>query len=108
VEGRREGRTGGGKEGGIAHAESCFKPWKKLLISSRDSKTFYQQGRKHGAKNIFLVVFSLSEPAKLNVNFASKQVSWMRIRDLNVLTMNELTNTKDQRIKAIHVPNSDR
>jgi len=32
----------------------------------------------------------------------------MRIRDLNVLTMNELTNTKDKRIKAIHVPNSDR
>jgi len=36
------------------------------------------------------------------------QVSWMRIRDFNVLTMNELTNTKDERIKAIHVPRSDR
>ena len=35
------------------------------------------------------------------------QVSWMRIRDYNVLTMNEVTNTKDPRIRAIHVPGSD-
>ncbi len=32
----------------------------------------------------------------------------MRIRDLNVLSMNDFTNTKDPRIKAIHVPGSDR
>ncbi len=32
----------------------------------------------------------------------------MRIRDLNVLSLNELTNTKDPRIRAIHVPGSDR
>ncbi len=31
----------------------------------------------------------------------------MRVRDYNVLTMNELTNTKDDRIRAIHVPDSD-
>ena len=32
----------------------------------------------------------------------------MRVRDYNVLTMNEITNTKDPRISAIHVPGSDR
>ncbi len=32
----------------------------------------------------------------------------MRIRDINVLSLNELTNTKDSRIRAIHVPGSDR
>ena len=31
----------------------------------------------------------------------------MRIRDLNVLSMNDLTNTKDPRIKAIHAEGSD-
>jgi hypothetical protein len=32
----------------------------------------------------------------------------MRLRDLNVMAMNEMTNTKDKRIRAIHVPESDR
>ena len=32
----------------------------------------------------------------------------MRVQDYNVLTMNEVTNTKDPRIRAIHVPGSDR
>ena len=36
------------------------------------------------------------------------QVSWMRLRDINLLAINEVTNTKDKRIKAIHVPDSDR
>ena len=36
------------------------------------------------------------------------QVSWVRLRDINLLAINEVTNTKDQRIKAIHVPESDR
>jgi hypothetical protein len=36
------------------------------------------------------------------------QVSWMRLRDINVMAMNEVTNTKDKRIRAIHVPESDR
>jgi hypothetical protein len=31
----------------------------------------------------------------------------MRVRDYNVLTMNEMTNTKDPRVRAIHVPGSD-
>eukprot|EP00093_Oithona_nana_P008613 08613.XXX_287334_271768_1 [CDS] Oithona nana genome sequencing. len=35
-------------------------------------------------------------------------VSWMRLRDINLLAINEVTNTKDKRIKAIHVPDSDR
>ena len=35
------------------------------------------------------------------------QVSWMRLRDINLLAINEETNTKDKRIKAIHVPDSD-
>ena len=32
----------------------------------------------------------------------------MRVLDYNVLTMNEVTNTKDPRISAIHVPGSNR
>ena len=32
----------------------------------------------------------------------------MRLRDINLLAINEVTNTKDKRIKAIHVPDSDR
>ena len=36
------------------------------------------------------------------------QVSWVRLRDINLLAINEVTNTKDKRIKAIHVPESDR
>ncbi len=32
----------------------------------------------------------------------------MRLRDINVMAMNEVTNTKDKRIRAIHVPESDR
>jgi len=35
-------------------------------------------------------------------------VSWVRLRDINLLAINEVTNTKDKRIKAIHVPESDR
>ena len=35
------------------------------------------------------------------------QVSWMRLRDINLLAINEVTNTKDKRIKAIHVPGTD-
>ena len=31
----------------------------------------------------------------------------MRLRDINLLAINEETNTKDKRIKAIHVPDSD-
>jgi hypothetical protein len=31
----------------------------------------------------------------------------MRLRDLNVMAMNEVTNTKDKRIRAIHVPGID-
>ena len=30
----------------------------------------------------------------------------MRLRDINVMAMNEVTNTKDKRIRAIHVPES--
>ena len=32
----------------------------------------------------------------------------MRIKDLNILTMNEITNTLDPRIQGIHIPASDR
>ena len=32
----------------------------------------------------------------------------MRLKDINLLTMNEVTNTKDRRIHAVHVPESDR
>ena len=31
----------------------------------------------------------------------------MRLRDINLLTINEETNTKDKRIKAIHVPDTE-
>lgn len=31
----------------------------------------------------------------------------MRLRDINLLAINEVTNTKDNRIKAIHVPDTD-
>jgi hypothetical protein len=32
----------------------------------------------------------------------------MRLKDINLLAINEVTNTKDKRIKAVHVPDSDR
>lgn len=41
-------------------------------------------------------------------NLGTAAVSWMRLRDINVMAMNEVTNTKDKRIRAIHVPESDR
>jgi len=41
------------------------------------------------------------------LNIGNEAVSWMRLRDINLLAINEETNTKDKRIKAIHVPNSD-
>ena len=41
-------------------------------------------------------------------SFLLLQVSWVRLRDINLLAINEVTNTKDKRIKAIHVPESDR
>ena len=42
------------------------------------------------------------------ISFFLWQVSWVRLRDINLLAINEVTNTKDKRIKAIHVPESDR
>ncbi len=32
----------------------------------------------------------------------------MRLRDINLLAINEVTNTKDKRIRSIHVPDSER
>jgi len=40
-------------------------------------------------------------------NIGNEAVSWMRLRDINLLTINEETNTKDKRIKAIHVPDTE-
>ncbi|XP_040569501.1 kin of IRRE-like protein 1 [Lepeophtheirus salmonis] len=41
-------------------------------------------------------------------NLGTASVSWLRLRDISLMALNEITNTKDKRIQAIHIPKSDR
>ena len=36
------------------------------------------------------------------------QVSWMRLKDITAISMNENVHVRDSRIKILHVPESDR